>query len=194
MRTCGLVILSTLTATGLTAQGQPAVELSAQATHWRLDHDSPATTRWGPTLSATFRPASTVPVGLRVSGSYAPEANGAPGLGAVAGDLVLTPWRSRSGGLAPYLSAGFGAIHFAASRIEESVASCLADPACLFEGVSYRSGWRGMLQGGVGLQVGVSSHVFVAPEVQLARRLGGDLVGPIGEQTWVRLGFGLGWR
>ena len=47
----------------------------------------------------------------------------------------------------------------------------------MFEGVGYRSGWRGMLHGGVGTQTGLSRHVYLAPEIQIMRRLGGDQAG-----------------
>jgi hypothetical protein len=194
MRGFGLVIFATLHATGLVAQTTPAFEFSAQATYWRLDHDSPATTRWGPTVAATFRPSSSGLIGMRVSASYAPESDAAPGLAAFAGDLLLTPWRSRSGALVPYLSLGLGGIHFEASRLEQVVAACVADPSCLFEGVSYRSGWRGTLHGGIGVQLGLGGHAFAAPELQLLRRLGNDQVGPLGERTLLCIGLGLGWR
>jgi hypothetical protein len=192
----GLVVLTILPAATLAAQSGPAFELSAQATYWRLDHGSLSgnTTRWGPTVGATFRPSRFGPLGMRVSASYAPESDGAPGLAAFAGDLVLTPWRARAETVAPYLSLGLGGIHFDANRLEQSVAACSADPSCMFEGVSYRSGWRGTLQGGVGVQLGVSSRVFAAPELQLIRRLGDDQVGPLGERTLLRFGIGLGWR
>jgi hypothetical protein len=196
MREFGLVILATLSATTLGAQSRPAFEFGAQATYWRLDHGSiyGNTTRWGPTVAATFRPSSSGLIGVRVSASYAAESDAAPGLAGFDGDLLVTPWRARSGALAPSISMGLGAIHFDAGRMEQQVAACLADPRCFFEGVSYGSGWRGSLHGGVGVQLGLGDHLFAAPELQLVKRLGDDQVGPIGEHTLLRFGLGLGWR
>lgn len=131
---------------------------------------------------------------MRVSASYAPESDAGPGLAAFDGDLLLTPWRPRSGAPVPYLSMGLGGIHFDASCLEQMVASCFAEPGCMFEGVSYRSGWRGTLHGGMGVQLGLGGRAFAAPELQLLRRLGNDRVGPLGERTLLRIGLGLGWR
>src|SRR5690242_7161744 len=73
----GLVVLTILPAATLAAQSGPSFGLSPQATYWRLDHGplSGNTTRWGPTVGATFRPSRFGPLGMRVSGSYAPESD-----------------------------------------------------------------------------------------------------------------------
>jgi hypothetical protein len=197
MRAFAVVLLCAMPPAGLDAQTQPSFEISAHASYWRLDGgnaSSRATTRWGPTLAATFRRASTGTLGLRASASYAPEADAAPGLVAVTADLLLRPWRSRSGGLAPYLSMGIGGMHFAATRLQQAIAACTSAPGCLFEGVSYGSGWRGALDAGLGVQVGMGSHLFATPELGVVGRLGSERAGPIGESTFLHLSLGLGWR
>ena len=80
MRLFDLMILNALATGQLVAQSPTSLELSAQASYWRLDHGTMnrSTTRWGPTLSTTIRPTGSELLGMRISASYAPKAEGAP--------------------------------------------------------------------------------------------------------------------
>ncbi len=172
-------------------------EVALEATHWVFDmgtYSTSAQKRWGPTVRVGLRPS----VGSRVSAlaaiSYASEGSFEPGVAGAAVELAVRfarigESRRRFNG---FITAAFGALHFDADRQESGRVAC--GPDCRFEGVTFRSGWRTMLSGGLGMDMPMSATVLLQPQLQILRPIGSGAAGPERNAGMLRLGLGLAWR
>jgi hypothetical protein len=174
-------------------------EAGLEATYWVVaasTYSNASQTRWGPTVRLGLRPS----VGSRVSGlvalTYAAEGEFEPGVAGGALEFMvrvarLGETRRRLNG---FVTASIGMLHFDADHLERDLARCWASPGCMFEGVAFRSGWRPVLAGGVGLDLPVSPTFVLQPQAQLVRPVGSATAGPEGDSVMLRFGLGLAWR
>jgi hypothetical protein len=174
-------------------------EAALEATHWVLDggtYSTASQTRWGSTLRLGLRAS----VGSRVSAllalTYAAEGSFEPGVAGGAVELAVRfarigEARRRFNG---FVTAGIGLLHFDADRQERQLDACYASLDCRFEGVGFRSGWRPMLAGGIGIDIPVSSTLELVPQAQVARPLGSSPAGPENNSAVLRVGMGVAWR
>ena len=174
-------------------------EAGLEATYWVVDagtYSTASQARWGPTVRLGLRPS----MGSRVSGlvalSYAAEGSFEPGIAGGALEFMvrfarLGETRRRLNG---FVIASIGILRFDADHQERRLATCWASPGCRFEGVAFRSGWRPVLAGGVGLDLPVSPTFVLQPQAQLVRPVGSASAGPEGDAVMLRFGLGLAWR
>jgi hypothetical protein len=166
-------------------------ELGAQLTYWQLEDGYG---RVGPTVHlGVFRPKGT-PIALRLSGSYAPRGDLAPGILVFGGQAAIPlfgarPADSRRVGLE--LVMGFGGLHFDGSTGAELENPCGPD-GCFEGGVFFHEGWAQVLEVGFGLEIPVGSKLFAYPGAALLIPVGDSQGGP-GHRV-LRAGLGLGWR
>jgi hypothetical protein len=174
-------------------------EAGLEATYWVVDpgtYSTASQTRWGPTVRLGLRPS----IGSRVSGvvafTYAAEGTFEPGVAGGALEFMvrlarLGETRRRLNG---FVSASIGVLHFDADHQERELATCWASPGCMFEGVAFRSGWRPVLAGGLGVDLPVSPTFLLQPQAQLVRPVGSATAGPEEDSVMLRFGLGLAWR
>lgn len=192
--------ISLLTYPDCLAQQRPSglrPEAGLEATYWVFDAGGSSTkaqTGWGPTLRFGVRPSPGSRVSALVAVTYASEGSFDPG---VAGGVVelavrfarIGDTRRRFNG---FVTAGLGALHFDADRLERQRAAC--GPECRFEGVTFTSGWRPVLSGGLGMDVPVSATLLMQPQAHILRPVGSATAGPEGNTAVLRVGVGLAWR
>jgi hypothetical protein len=172
-----------------------------ELTYWLLDggsYSSDGQSRWGPTARVGLRPSPTSPLSAGLALAYASEGSYEPGLAGAALELTLRfgrldPERRRR--LNGFFLAGMGMLHFDAERQERIVAACLASPGCLGEGgTRFRSGWRPVVSGGIGVDVPLGASLALQPQAQLVKPLGSAEAGPANDNVMLHLGLGVGWR
>ena len=190
LRPCALLLL-VLMPTALAAQ-----ELGADWSLWRLNAGTTSdavSTRQGATLRLGL-PLGDNRSALNVGATFASESRSTPGLlhfDAEVASPLLAGDRSEPNVV---LLAGVGALRFAADRQQAVIAQCNRTPLCMYEGVSYRSGWRGTLAAGVGADLPVASAVRFQPSVRVLRLVGSGDAGSRDDPWMLRLGIGVAWR
>jgi hypothetical protein len=175
------------------------LETGLELTHWVFDGGTYSTrsqTGWGPTVRFGLRPRA----GSRVSGlvalAYSPEGSFNPGVAGGAVELAVRfarvgETRRRVNG---FFTASLGALRFDADHQEGRLAGCSPTVGCWFEGVVFRSGWRTVVGGGLGIDLPVSSTLLLQPQAQILRPIGSATAGPENSSAMLRLGLGLAWR
>jgi len=172
-----------------------------ELTYWLLDggtYSSAGQSRWGPTARVGLRPSPVSPVSAGLALAYASEGSYEPGLAGAALEVALRFGRldpARRRRLNGFFSASMGLLHFDAERQERSLGACLASLACLGEGgVSFRSGWRPVISGGIGVDVPLGASFALQPQAQLVKPLGSGEAGPANDNVMLHFGLGVGWR
>ncbi len=98
-------------------------------------------------------------VAVGVAGGYGRESvdpfRRSPGVSWLGVDGAVSLFRSNDDGVQvnPVVLAGIGAMHFASSEFDAVVRACRLADGCLFEGVSYGTGWRGFYGLGLGVDL-----------------------------------------
>ena len=192
----GAFILTLGPATGA-AQRPFRLAVGAEATYWRLGGGGLTTVngRWGPTVGVGTAGGALRGIDVRVSLSYAPEASFTPGLAAGAMELIAYGWRpDPSRRLNLTFHAGGALLDVRAANAERAQAECTPERFCLNEGASYRSGLRGAALLGLGLDLGITTHLWLQPVGQLVALTGPGRGGPTDSNLLLRVGIGITWR
>ena len=195
---CGL--LSTAAAAQEDARGiRPMAGL--ELTYWLLDggsYSANGQSRWGPTARVGLRPSPASPLSAGLAVAYASEGSYEPGLAGASLELALRFGRldpARRRRVNGFFTASLGLLHFDAERQERRMEACLASPDCFHEGGTwFRSGWRPVVGGGIGVDLPVGASLALQPQAQLVKPIGAGEAGPEGDQIMLHLGIGLGWR
>jgi hypothetical protein len=194
------LLLSTAAAAQEDARGiRPMAGL--ELTYWLLDggsYSNSGQSRWGPTARVALRPSPTSPVSAGLALAYASEGSYEPGLAGAALEVALRFGRldpARRRRINGFFTASLGLLHFDADRQERSMEACLASPGCFHEGGTwFRSGWRPVVGGGIGVVVPVGVCLALQPLAQLVKPFGSGVAGPEEDRVMLHLGVGLGWR
>lgn len=185
------VLLFVLMPTSLAAQ-----EIAGEWSLWRLNAGTTsdaASSQQGATLRLGL-PLGETASAMHFGAAFAPESRVSPGLLHLTAELAGPLIRGDRSAPNVVLLAGVGAMRFAAGRQQAVIAECSRDPLCLYEGVSYRSGWRGTLSAGVGADLPVASALRLQPSVRMLRLIGGGDAGLRDDPWLLRLGVGVAWR
>lgn len=174
-------------------------EVGIEATHWVFDGGTYSTlsqTGWGPTVRFGLRPRAGSRVSALVALAYAAEGSFDPGIAGGALELAVRfarvgETRRRVNG---FLIASLGKFHFDADHQERRLAGCAPSVGCRFEGVAFRSGWRTVISGGLGMDLPLSSTLLLQPQAQILRPIGSATAGPENSSSMLRVGLGLAWR
>lgn len=174
----------------------PRFELGVAATYWILDagtFSANGTTAWGPSVRLGIRPNR--PLALEAGALYVAPDDGAldPGISGVEVGLRVSTSRATTHAVPQLrLSLGLTALYFNARAREAALRDCTPENLCLFEGVTYRTGWKTALVGGVAVDV----PILPVLSLQAGPDLVVSLAGHGGSQTRAhfRLRFGLGLR
>lgn len=134
------------------------------------------------------------PVGLRVTGSYAPRGDLTPGILAIGGQIAVPllptrPGNSRKVGVQVVL--GFGGLRYDGTTGVELEDPC-GPAGCLEEGVCFRAGWAQVVELGLGLEIPLSPKLFAHPVGALLIPVEDNRRGP--GHSVLRAGLGVGWR
>lgn len=199
-----------VTAIGLLLPATAATQESARGirpiaglelTYWLLSggsYSASGQSRWGPTARVGLRPSPTSPLSAGLALAYASEGSFEPGLAGATLEVALRfgrldPERRRR--INGFFTASLGLLHFDADRQERSMEACLASPGCFHEGGTwFRSGWRPVVGGGIGVDVPVGVSLALQPQAQLVKPFGSGVAGPEEDRVMLQLGVGLGWR
>jgi len=174
----------------------PLFELGVAATYWILDagtFSANGTSAWGPSVRLGIRPNR--PLALEAGALDVAPDDGAldPGVSGVEVGVRVSTGRATTH-VVPHLrfSLGLTALYFNARALEAALRDCTLENLCLFEGVTYRTGWKTALVGGVAVDV----PIFPVLSLQAGPDLVVSLAGQGGSRTraHLRLRFGLGWR
>lgn len=193
-----ILLLLVLLPVPVAGQGSASrLEIGTEWSYWRLDMGTASN-------AATTRPTATLRLGVPLTGragrvvqvgaTYAPEGDVEPGLLHLEAEVAPRLIGARSSAPDLFVSAGVGALRFAADRQQERIAECGRTPTCMFEGIPYRSGWRPTLSAGLGADLPLADAVLVQPALRVIRLVGGGEAGPDEAPFFLRFGIGVTWR
>jgi hypothetical protein len=180
-------------------RGGMRAEFGIEATHWVFDGGGTLTTGqrgWGPTLRVGLRPRPGSRVSALMAVTYASEGSFDPG--AAGGGLELAVRFARVGEqrrrVNGFVTGGLSALDFLADRQERALAACTPDVGCMFEGASFRSGWRAVVTAGLGADLPLAASLLLQPQAQILKPVGNGRGGPTSSGAMLRVGVGLAWR
>lgn len=176
----------------------PHFEVGGAISHWRLDHGTAsvaATTRTGGSFSLGVFPGATgAQVGVHLLASYAPEGELEPGILSGLAELEMGFGAPRSEGARLAVILGAGALRFATERQDRAIEWCRPELGCMYEGISYRGGWRTILSGGMKGDLPIGRSFAVQPQVRvvLHRKDGAEWMDA--RTQVIRTDLGVVWR
>jgi hypothetical protein len=93
-----------------------------------------------------------------------------------------------------FVTGGLSVLNFLADRQERALAACTPEVGCMFEGASFRSGWRTVVTAGLGADLPLAASLLLQPQAQILKPVGNGRGGPTSSGAMLRLGVGLAWR
>jgi hypothetical protein len=166
--------------------GAQVARVGLVASRWTFDEGTAS-------QAPTVRPGVALSIGLdpvrrlspQVSAVFVPEGHIDPGLIAFAAELRVLLVGSDAG-LGAVMTLGGGLAELLAGNRQRVVGNCRAP--CMFEGVSYRTGFNFMSTAGIGVLVPVGPDISLTPSASYVFLMGDR------ERVLERLGVGLLWR